>query len=93
MQLNRSKTSVVSYLVLALFGVIASWLSWLNNDFRLEYAVPSVFATLMLFWIRNNPAYYAKPFYRNAWYLNTLLLLLTALPGLLLKLPVLLVTG
>ncbi len=87
MQLNRSKTTVVSYLVLALFGVVASWLSWFNHDFRLEYSVPAVFATLMLFWIRNNPTYYAIPFYRNAWRLNTILLWLTALPGLLLKFP------
>ncbi len=93
MQLNRSKTTVVSYLLLAVFGVVASWLSWFNDDFRLEYSVPAVFATLMLYWIRNNPAYYAKPFYRNAWHLNTLLLWLTALPGLLLKIPTLISAG
>jgi hypothetical protein len=88
-KLSRSKSTVVSYLVLALFGVVASWLSWFNQDFRVEYSVPAVFATLMLFWIRNNPTYYAQPFYRNAWRLNTLLLWLTALPGLLLKFPTL----
>ncbi|MBU1437346.1 MAG: hypothetical protein KJ930_12535 [Gammaproteobacteria bacterium] len=89
MKVSRSKSTVVSYLVLALFGVVASWLSWFNQDFRVEYSVPAVFATLMLFWIRNNPTYYAQPFYRNAWRLNTLLLWLTALPGLLLKFPTL----
>jgi hypothetical protein len=88
-KLSRSKSTVVSYLVLALFGVVASWLSWFNQDFRVEYSVPAVFATLMLFWIRNNPTYYAQPFYRNSWRLNTLLLWLTALPGLLLKFPTL----
>jgi len=91
-QLSRSKTTVVSYLVLALFGTVASWLSWFNLDFRLEYSVPAVFATLMLFWIRNNPLYYAMPFYRNAWRLNTTLLWLTALPGLLLHIPLLFAT-
>ncbi len=85
MQLNRSKSTVVSYLALALFGVIASWLSWFNGDFRLEYAAPALFATFLLFWIRTNPTYYAKPFYKNAWRLNTLFLWLTVLPGLLLK--------
>ncbi len=93
MQLSRSKTTVVSYLLLAAFGVVASWLSWLSDAFRLEYSVPAVFATLMLYWIRNNPEYYAKPFYRNAWRLNTLLLWLTALPGLLLQFATLITAG
>jgi hypothetical protein len=93
MQLHRSKTTVVSYLLLAAFSVVASWLSWFNDDFRLEYSVPAVFATLMLYWIRNNPSYYAKPFYRNVWHLNTLLLCLTAIPLLLVKLPTLISAG
>ena len=87
MQLSRSKTTVLSYLVLALFGALASWLSWFNQEFRLEYAVPAIFATLMLSWIRNNSSFYAQPFYRNAWRFNTVLLWLTAIPGLMLMLP------
>lgn len=83
MKLNRSKTTVVSYLALAVFGVIAGWLSWFYDDYQLEYAIPNVFATLMLFWIPGNRAYVTIPFYRNAWRLNTLLLCLAAAPGLL----------
>lgn len=81
MQLSRSKTTVFSYLLLALFGMVASWLSWYNQSFRMEYSVPVIFATLMLYWIRKNPVYYAQPFYRHAWHLNTLLLCLTAIVG------------
>jgi len=88
-QLSRSKTTVLSYLLLALFGMAASWISWFNQSFRLEYAVPVIFSTLMLFWIRNNPIYYAKPFYRNAWHLNTLLLCLTAFAGIMQLFPLL----
>ena len=85
MQLSRSKTTVVSYLALAFFGVVASWLSWYNGDFRLEYSAPGLFATLLLFWIRTNPTYYAKPFYKNAWRINTLFLWLSLLPSFMLK--------
>ncbi len=85
MQLSRSKSTVVSYLALSFLGVVASWLSWFNGEFRLEYAAPGMFATLLLFWIRINPEYYAKPFYKNAWRLNSVFLFLTSLPGLWLK--------
>jgi hypothetical protein len=84
-QLSRSKTTVISYVVLAFFGVAASWISWYSGHFRLEYSAPGVVATLLLFWIRINRAYYAQPFYKNAWRLNTLFLWLSLIPAVLLK--------
>lgn len=87
MQLNRSKTTVISYLALAFLGVVASWLGWYNADVRLEYSAPTLFATLMLFWIRTNPSFYANSFYKSAWRLNIVMLLLAFLPALLLRIP------
>lgn len=78
MQLSRSKSSVASWLLFAFCCVVASVISLRSGAFELTYTVPALAICLTLYWTRTDSHYYRQPFYRWAWRINLLLLLLLA---------------
>ncbi len=81
MSVNQSKTMVVSWLLLSVTGVVACWASLFNGQFETIYGLPSVVGAAMLMWIRQQPKFYAQPFYRLSWQISMILLWLLLVPG------------
>ena len=81
MSVNQSKTTVLSWLLLSMTGVVASWASLIHDQFAFIYALPSLASAVMLMWIRRQPSFYAQPFYRTSWQVSIILVWLLIIPG------------
>lgn len=81
MAVNHSKTMVTSWLLLSITGVVACWASLFHGHFEIIYGLPSVVSAAMLMWIRQQPHFYAQPFYRLSWQISMILLWLLLIPG------------
>ncbi len=81
MDANRGKGMVMSWLLLSLVGVVATWSGFLAGELNTIYGLPTAIATYMLFWIRREPFYYQQLFYRVCWQLNVTFCLFLLFPG------------
>lgn len=81
MSVNQNKTTVLSWLLLSMTGVVASWASLLHGQFEFFYSLPTVASTVMLMWIRQQRSFYAQPFYRISWQISIVLICLLVIPG------------
>jgi hypothetical protein len=75
MQLSRSKTSVMAWLLFVLCSLVASLISLSAGVFNLSYALPAMLIGLTLHWLRTDRRYSSQPFYRIAWRVNLMLML------------------
>ncbi len=82
MDANRGKGMVMSWLLLSLVGVVATWSGFLAGELNTIYGLPTAIATYMLFWIRRDNNFYQQPYYRFSWQLNVVFCLLLLFPGL-----------
>lgn len=67
MQLSRSKTSVVAWLLFVFCSLVACLLSLKAGVFTISYALPALLICSTLHWLRTDRRYYSQPFYRMAW--------------------------
>lgn len=73
MQLSRSKTSVMAWLLFVCCSLVASLISLSAGVFNLSYALPAMLIGLSLHWLHTDRRYANQPFYRRAGRVNLLL--------------------
>lgn len=75
MQLSRSKTSVIAWLLFVFCSLVACLISLNAGVFTVSYALPALMICLTLHWMRTDRRYYSQPFYRIAWQITLGLML------------------